>query len=149
MSAHPHDDGEQPSPAASTVPGGDRGVSVLVVEDEYAIADLLRAVLVDEGYDVEIAENGLEALSLMRRRRPQAVLLDVMMPLLDGWGVCRAMRSEAGLAEVPVVMMSAAPPSSPPAGVSYEAFVSKPFDLDELLHTLAQLVAGKGDVSAA
>jgi len=100
---------------------------VLIADDEPAIVDLLAQFLEDEGYEVECATDGLMALEMMRKSRPDLVIADVMMPKMDGFELLDelAANSEA----VPVILMSAAVVSRR-EGVP---FIAKPFDLGELL----------------
>ncbi len=112
---------------------------VLVVDDEPVLADLLRDILRDEGYDVVVAADGRAALDLLTRERPDLVLMDVMMAGLGGQEAYLAMRSGEGLPQVPVVMMSAAVRADR-LDPSIAAFLPKPFDLDQLLALVARLI---------
>jgi two-component system chemotaxis response regulator CheY len=115
---------------------------VLVVDDDEAIRALLREALEDEGYAVQEAADGAQALGMLGRARPDAVLLDLMMPVLDGWGFLRAAATlpRAGL---PIVVMSASSSLSAAAqellGLGVRAWLPKPFDLDTLLGMVEQL----------
>src|SRR5260221_14336123 len=80
---------------------------VLVVDDEVVIADAIAAVLQDEGYEVVVAANGQEGLARAREARPDVILADVMMPVMDGEEMVRRLRAEAATATVPVIVMSA------------------------------------------
>ena len=113
--------------------------AVLVVEDEPLLRDLVAEVLRDEGYAVVTAGDGREAIDALERERPQLVLMDVMMPTLDGRAAYRAMRARPDLPAVPVVLMSAAvgPERLDP---TISAFLPKPFDLDDLLALVARLI---------
>jgi CheY-like chemotaxis protein len=111
--------------------------TVVIVDDEPHIATVLRHLLEDEGYRVEVARNGDEALESIRREPPDLVLSDVMMPGLDGWGLARALRSDPALRAVPVVLMSAGT-AKEGADRLYAAFVRKPFDLDEILQLVEE-----------
>ena len=111
---------------------------ILVVDDEPAIAEVLADLFEDERYVVEIANNGAEGLLCADRNVPDLVLLDVMMPVLDGPGMLQAMRRSQRLARVPVLFMSAARPSL--EGLDYAGFVEKPFDMDALLVLVARLI---------
>ena len=113
--------------------------AVLVVEDEPLLRDLVAEVLRDEGYDVVTAADGREAIDALEQERPQLVLMDVMMPTLDGRAAYRAMRARPDLPAVPVVLMSAAvgPERLDP---TISAFLPKPFDLDDLLALVARLI---------
>ena len=79
-------------------------VSVLVVEDDRNIAELLQLYLEKDGYAVTIATDGGQGLTKFRGIKPDLVLLDVMMPVMDGWSVCRAIRAES---QTPVIMLTA------------------------------------------
>jgi two-component system phosphate regulon response regulator PhoB len=80
---------------------------ILIVDDQPDIARALAMLLEDSGYSAEVAESGREALDKLRRTTPQAVILDMMMPDIDGSAVLRAMRSDPDMQNVPVVVFSA------------------------------------------
>ena len=112
---------------------------VLVVDDEPPIRDLCRVSLELRGYEVHEAIDGEDALVRLRDLRPDVVLLDVMMPKLDGWATLAAMSDDAELCGVPVVMMTAMSDDSDrqrarDAGVA--SFVAKPFDPQELVDAI-------------
>jgi DNA-binding response OmpR family regulator len=112
----------------------DRTKTIAIVDDEFGLADVLHATLSDAGYRVFVAANGVRALEVMNEAPPDLVLLDFMMPLLDGPGVLRAMRADGRLAAVPVVLMSAMSESVVQTRChGYAAFLRKPFGFDELL----------------
>ena len=77
---------------------------VLIVEDDHNIADLLRLYLEKEGYEVTIAPDGLKGVEAFRTAQPDLILLDVMLPGMDGWSVCRTIRAEA---KTPIIMLTA------------------------------------------
>ncbi len=105
---------------------------VLVVDDDPAILATVSEILDFEGYPVETASNGKEALKSLERRRPSLVLLDMRMPVLDGWGFARALR-ERGIT-LPVIVMTAAQDARRWADeIGAAGHVSKPFELPELL----------------
>ena len=79
-------------------------VSVLIVEDDRNIAELLQMYLEKEGYAVTVANDGGQGLAKYRSIKPDLVLLDVMMPVMDGWSVCKAIRAEA---QTPIIMLTA------------------------------------------
>jgi len=81
--------------------------AVLVVDDEVAIRTMLRLTLVRAGYEVTEAENGEDALSKVREEMPALVLLDVMMPGMDGFAVCEQLRSDPQTADIPIIIFSA------------------------------------------
>ncbi len=101
---------------------------VLVVDDEEYIVDLLSLLLEDDGHQPLVAFNGREALEMVRRERPALVIADVMMPLMDGEELARAIKGDPTLADTPVVLMSAL--GLPRRDTPADGFVAKPFDLD-------------------
>lgn len=114
---------------------------ILVVDDEVAIRGLLVEVLRGQGFAVMAAPNGRLAIVRARRRRPDLILMDIMMPELDGWEAARHLQAMPDLAPVPIVLMSAA--IQPPASMdSIAGFVPKPFDLDYLLTVVRRALVG-------
>jgi DNA-binding response OmpR family regulator len=105
---------------------------ILVVDDDAAILEIVADVLQDEGYPVETALNGATALEAVERAAPRLVLLDMRMPLLDGWGFARVLR-ERGI-ELPILVMTAARDAAGWADeIGAAGFLAKPFDIAELL----------------
>lgn len=106
--------------------------TVLVVDDDTSILDTVTAILSGEGYEVVSAASGQEALAAVARKQPLVILLDMRMPVMDGWAVARALR-ERGIS-VPIVVMTAAESAKRWADeVGAEGYLAKPFGLDELL----------------
>ncbi|MBE6976517.1 MAG: response regulator transcription factor [Ruminococcaceae bacterium] len=108
-------------------------VTVLVVEDDRNIAQLLQMYLEKEGYAVTVAADGGEGLSKFRAIQPDLVLLDVMMPVMDGWAVCRAIRAESA---TPIIMLTAKSETDDKvAGLKSGAddYITKPFEMKEVL----------------
>jgi CheY-like chemotaxis protein len=105
--------------------------AILVVEDEFGIADVLASALTDSGHNVLIAINGKQGLERLKESHPELVLLDFMMPVLDGPAMVRAMRTDAELRAIPIVIMSSLPESAIAEAVSgmYDGFIRKPFRL--------------------
>ena len=113
------------------------GRSVLVVDDEPALRLLLTRFLEGEGYEVLSAGNGLDALDVVRTYGPDAVLLDLVMPELDGWEFLRTCRASPELADLPVVVMSATPNLGQSlTELKVSGCLSKPFDLDSVTDAL-------------
>lgn len=116
---------------------------ILVVDDDVQIRQLLQDVLEFEGFDIRAAPDGLSALKALAERRPDCVLLDVMMPGMSGLDVLAAVRSDPRLDGLPVVMLSAASDDRTTwAGWSSGAncYLTKPFDVAEVIgwvHRLA------------
>ena len=118
--------------------------TVLVVDDDPVIQKLLQVNFEMEGYDVVVAGDGEEGLALAREEQPDLVLLDVMMPKMNGLDVAAAMRSDAVTAGIPIIMLSAKAQSSDvQAGLDLgvDDYVTKPFDPLELLERVGALLA--------
>ena len=81
--------------------------SVLIVDDEPMARTLLRLMLVRAGFNVAEAEDGFDALDKVRKNRPDVILLDVMMPGMDGFAVCERLRNDEETASLPIIMLSA------------------------------------------
>jgi CheY-like chemotaxis protein len=113
--------------------------TVLVVDDEPVLRTIVREILHEEGYAVIEAADGRVMLEIMARERPDLVLMDVMMPGIDGREAYRQLRSRPEHRDVPVVMMSAGvrPIRLDP---SIAGFMAKPFDLTQLVELVARLI---------
>ena len=108
-------------------------VSVLVVEDDRNIQELLQLYLEKEGYAVTVASDGGQGLAKFRSIKPDLVLLDVMMPVMDGWAVCKAIRADS---QTPIIMLTAKGETDDKvSGLKSGAddYVTKPFEMKELL----------------
>lgn len=105
--------------------------TILVVDDEAPIVELLVDVIEEKGHIALHASNGIEGLALARARLPDLIISDVMMPLLDGYALLRALRSEPDLAHTTIVLVSAAFPrgGKPQISPSADLYLRKPFDL--------------------
>lgn len=116
---------------------------VLIIEDDPTVADMLVMVLEVEGFDVTVAADGREGLELTRHRRPDVILLDVMMPVVDGWAVAEHIRQDPHLATIPIVFCTAkADDASTWRGwkLGAASYVTKPFDNDVLVRELTRAV---------
>ena len=123
-------------------------ISVLVVEDDRNIAELLQMYLEKEGYAVTMAFDGGQGLTKFRAIRPDLVLLDVMMPVMDGWGVCRAIRTES---QTPVIMLTAKGETDDKVtGLKAGAddYITKPFEMKEVLARIEAVLRRSVGVSA-
>ena len=108
-------------------------ISVLIVEDDKHIAELLQLYLQKEGYAVTVAYDGGQGLEAFRTVQPDMVLLDVMMPVMDGWAVCKAIRAES---QTPVIMLTAKSQTEDKiTGLRSGAddYITKPFEMREVL----------------
>lgn len=118
--------------------------TVLIVEDDRNIADLLRLYLEKEGYEVAIAYTGLKGVEKFREVQPSLVLLDVMLPEMDGWGVCRTIRAES---KVPIIMLTAKSETEDKvAGLKQGAddYITKPFEMKEVLARIEAVLRRSG-----
>ncbi|HEX9049952.1 MAG TPA: response regulator [Anaeromyxobacter sp.] len=113
-------------------------VSVLVVDDERDIREAVAEVLKDEGFDVIDARDGAEALAQLRAHHPAVILLDLMMPGMNGWEFCAARDRDPDISGIPVIVISALGRVS---GIDAAAFLQKPFELDALVATVRQYAA--------
>ena len=107
--------------------------SVLIIEDDGNIAELLRLYLEKDGFKVTIAEDGESGLEEFEKNKPDLVLLDIMLPLLDGWGVCKEMRTTS---DVPIIMLTAKGETlDKVTGLEMGAddYIVKPFEMGELV----------------
>ena len=113
---------------------------ILVVDDDPSILATVSEILEFEGYPVSTASNGAEALAQIERRQPSLILLDMRMPVMDGWGFARRL-AEQGV-RLPIVVMTAAQDARRWAEeIGAAGFVPKPFDLPDLLDTVERLRA--------
>jgi len=116
---------------------------VLVVDDDTSILDTVSSILSGEGYDVVSASSGQEALDAVARKVPPLILLDMRMPVMDGWAVARALRGQG--ITVPIIVMTAAESARRWADeVGAEGYLAKPFGLDDLLATVERFRASGG-----
>ena len=119
-------------------------ISVLIVEDDRNIQELLQMYLEKEGYAVTVAGDGGQGLSKFRSIKPDRVLLDVMMPVMDGWAVCKAIRADS---QVPIIMLTAKGETDDKvAGLKSGAddYVTKPFEMKELLARIEAVLRRTG-----
>lgn len=124
---------------------------ILAVDDEPEITDLIRYHLTRAGYEVDTAANGWEALAAIQQNRPDLMLLDLMLPDLDGFGVCEILRREAATATIPIVIISAwASPDSRNLGLELGAldYITKPFSPRVLVERVNRLTAQRADRAA-
>ncbi|MFN3946382.1 MAG: response regulator transcription factor [Allosphingosinicella sp.] len=137
---------EPPSlPPAREIPAEPEGPvrQIMVCDDDPLLADLLTHKLSGRGYRVTVAEDGAEALAKIAADPPDAILLDAMMPMMDGYEVLRRIREDPRLASVPVVMLTARKQEQDivrALSLGADDFVVKPFIPEELLSRLARLI---------
>ena len=122
-------------------------ISVLVVEDDRNIAELLQMYLEKEGYAVSLAGDGGQGLSKFRSIQPDLVLLDVMMPVMDGWSVCKTIRAES---QTPIIMLTAKGETDDKVtGLKSGAddYITKPFEMKEVLARIEAVLRRTSGVS--
>lgn len=116
---------------------------ILIIDDEPLARETLLAILAEEPYELKCAASGIEGLRKAMELRPDLVLLDIMMPELDGYEVCRRLRATSDLSEVPILMITALDDHlSRLQGIKAGAddFLSKPFDLEELRNRIRTII---------
>ena len=123
-------------------------ISVLIVEDDRNIQELLQLYLEKEGYAVTVASDGGQGLAKFRAIKPDLVLLDVMMPVMDGWSVCKAIRADS---QTPIIMLTAKGETDDKvSGLKSGAddYVTKPFEMKELLARIEAVLRRTGGTPA-
>lgn len=120
--------------------------SILVVDDEFDLVGMLKAILEGEGYGTASCSNGRAALERLGADKPDLLLMDVMLPYLSGLEVLRTMKETPGLDGIPVILMSSVQPGVKQRDYRWDAFLRKPFGLEELLRTVREFAGAPGEV---
>lgn len=122
----------------------EKKMRVVCVEDEPEMIDLYRLILNRRGYEVIGADGGLEGLQTIREQHPDLVLLDLMMPDMDGWEVYKQMKSDPNTASIPVIVVTAKAQSIDKVlGLhiaQVDDYISKPFSPQELLDSVEKII---------
>ncbi len=108
---------------------------ILVVEDDFDISNMLRIYFTGQGYDVDVAARGSDALSITRKQQPNLIVLDIMLPDMNGYDVCREMRQTIRTSHIPIIFLTQKDERSDKiAGLELGAddYITKPFDIEEL-----------------
>jgi CheY-like chemotaxis protein len=113
---------------------------ILVVDDDYDIREVIADVLTHGGYRVSAASNGKVALEETRANRPDLIVLDLMMPVMNGWQFMEARRADPGIAGIPVVVITAFRNAHVEGAAE---LIQKPFDFETLLTAAARLCGGR------
>lgn len=119
-------------------------LKILTVDDEPDVLELIRYHLAKAGYDVSLAMTGRHALERINEDKPDLVLLDLMLPDIDGFGVCELLRRNPETANLPIIIVSAwGTPDSRTLGLELGAldYITKPFSPKELLYRVGRLLA--------
>ena len=120
--------------------------TILVVEDEIQMAEMLKMRLEAHGYTVLTAADGMEGLNKAKKEKPDLILLDLMLPKLDGYQVCRILKFDKTLCKIPIVMLTALGKREDKEWgkkVRADGYITKPFEKDDLLDKIENLI-GKG-----
>jgi len=139
----PSEDGEAP-PEPSTTPDDQHDPAtgrrlVLVIDDDPYVHDMLRRTLPRETYDLAVATAGEAGLARARELKPDAILLDIVLPGLDGWSVLAEIRKDPALAAIPVLIMTILDQADRARATEADGFFTKPIDRERLLEALAQI----------
>ncbi|QNM82491.1 response regulator [Sphingomonas sabuli] len=117
--------------------------TVLVCDDDALLVDIVRFRLTSRGYDVDVASDGGDALARIEARRPDAIVLDSMMPVMDGMQLLRRLQENADTRDIPVMMLSARKQEADVVGalaLGASDYMVKPFSPEELVARLTRLL---------
>lgn len=138
--------------AALDTPGLTPGAAgkglVLVIDDDAQVRDLVGRYLAKDSYAVAFAASGEEGLAMAARERPVAIILDVLLPGLDGWGVMTALKADAALAHIPVIFLTMLDERNLGYSLGAADFLIKPVEKEQLLRTIARHAAHDGNATA-
>jgi CheY-like chemotaxis protein len=118
-----------------------RKQSILIVDDEFGLAEMLRELLRESGFEITLAINGRLALEILEEGKVDLVLTDMMMPVMDGAELATAMRRDERHRHTPIVMMTSLPMARPQPEGLFDAVLRKPFTPELLLETLQDCLA--------
>ena len=129
---------------ASEAPAVSR-VQVLIVDDDPGLREILELALAGEGYEVEVARDGLEALAKMEERPPRLILLDWMMPRMDAPSFASELRERGLRSRIPILLLTAANGAAQRAAqIEAEGWLAKPFELPKLFDEVERFTASAG-----
>lgn len=117
---------------------------ILVVDDEPTIVRLMEFILARQGHEMLVAVNGEEALEKIRAHAPDLVLLDIMMPRIDGYEVARLLRADPATADLPIIMLSAKAQEEDirkGVDIGVDEYITKPFSPEHLVHVVADYLS--------
>jgi signal transduction histidine kinase/CheY-like chemotaxis protein len=134
--AEPAEEPVAPAPLADHMPAGVG--TVLVIDDEATVRDLMQRFLIKEGFRVVTAAGGEEGLRWARELRPDAITLDVMMPGMDGWAVLSALKADPDVADIPVIMLTIVDDKNLGYALGASDYLTKPIDRERLVTVLKQ-----------
>jgi len=119
---------------------------ILIVEDDLELSEILEFNLTRKGFDVLVAKDGLDACRVIGREKPDLILLDIMLPLLDGWEICRMVRSHLDplIARTPIIKLSALSSREDKLkgyDLGADLYLPKPYKMKEVIISAQQLIA--------
>jgi len=120
---------------------------ILIVDDEVDLVETIRFPLEMEGYTVLVSYNGEDALNQARRERPHLILLDLMLPKLDGYKVCRLLKFDEKFKHIPILMLTAKTQQKDKSmgmETGADEYITKPFDMEELMKKLRSYLGERG-----
>jgi len=123
---------------------------ILIVDDEPSILETIKFHLEMNDYDILSATDGMEALKLARSKGPDLILLDLMLPLMDGYKVCKMLKMDRRYKDIPVIMLTAKAGSVDEVEgyqSGADAYIKKPFDLEALSGVVEEMLEKKGSMS--
>ncbi|QGZ66115.1 response regulator [Paraburkholderia acidisoli] len=119
--------------------------TLVIVDDESLVTEFLSFLLNGAGYEVHAAFNGRDAIALIERQRPALVITDLMMPVMSGLGLAKAIRHHDELAQLPIILCSSAPdPVTPEESLMFSAILRKPYPPNRLLELVTRF-AGEAE----
>ena len=116
---------------------------ILITEDSPTILAMVKEIMRSEGYSVITAEDGFTALNMARSERPDLIILDLMLPKMDGYKVCRMLKFDANFKEIPILMLTArssAMDMQMGEAVGADAYMIKPFEIEDLSAKVRELL---------
>ena len=117
------------------------GKTILIVDDEFGVLEVLEFILSDAGFTVVSAINGQDALARLEETAPDLAIVDFMMPILDGSGVIKAIRSDQRLRDIPIILASALPEKTIRERCDgYTTFLRKPYKTEQLMEEISKLL---------
>ncbi len=118
-------------------------IRVMIVDDEKEILEITKRMLEKEGIHVITANNGKEALEILKKEKPDYIFLDIMMPEMDGWEVLRRIKQDPNLKDIPVAMLTVKPITESMEREEFDKYivdyVTKPFSKRDLIETIKQV----------
>jgi len=117
------------------------GKTILIVDDEFGVLEVLEFILSDAGFTVVSAINGQDAVARLEETTPDLAIVDFMMPILDGSGVIKAIRSDQRLRDIPIILASALPEKTIRERCDgYTTFLRKPYKTEQLMEEISKLL---------